>query len=76
MLLSIKDTVETARSKGKTPGHFEALIAEAVGCIPEMPYPQIVAIVEKHMKDHPEKWHYSMADTIFGALWETCKKKP
>ena len=75
--VGIKGTVETARSKGAySAGGFEQVIAESVGCIHEMPYPQIVAIVEKYMKDHPERWHYAMADSIFGALWDTCKKTP
>jgi hypothetical protein len=75
--VGIKGTVEAARSKGSySAGGLEQVIAESVGCIHEMPYAQVVAIVEKYMKDHPERWHYAMADSIFGALWETCKKKP
>ena len=74
--VGIKNTVEQARSKGSySSGAFEQVITESVGCIQEMPYAQVVAIVEKYMRDNPERWHHPMADSVFGALRGVCKKK-
>lgn len=73
--INLKATVEAKRSSTPSyvPGSFEGIIGEASSCLTGMPYSQIVAIVDKYVKDHPEKWHHPMADTIFGALWTTCK---
>lgn len=35
---------------------------------------QIHAIVDKHLKEHPENWHYSMASTVFVAVKNTCSR--
>lgn len=47
---------------------------EPVSCITDRPYSQITAIVEKYMKDHPEKWNYDMASIVWTAISEACKK--
>jgi hypothetical protein len=36
------------------------------------PTGQLIAIVEKYMKDHPDTWHYSMGSLVFVALGESC----
>ena len=43
-------------------------------CAQPMTYGQIIAIVEKYMKDHPEAWHYRMASIVFSAVQATCKR--
>ena len=40
----------------------------------KMKYGQHVAIVDKFMNDHPERWNYSMAEIIWKAMNEACKK--
>lgn len=40
----------------------------------EMTYVQIIAIVEKWMRDNPQDWHYDMASNIWAAIGVTCNK--
>jgi hypothetical protein len=35
-------------------------------------YGQVIAIVEKHMNQNPEHWHYDMASNIWTALYIAC----
>lgn len=42
--------------------------------INEMTGGQIVAIIDKWMKEHPEKWHRSMDELFAKALGESAKK--
>lgn len=39
-----------------------------------MPRSQIIAVVEKYMKDHPEAWHLEMSTLILLALSEMCSR--
>ena len=34
---------------------------------------QVMAIVDKHMNDHPEAWHYTAGSTAWVAMNEACK---
>jgi hypothetical protein len=36
---------------------------------------QAQGIVDKYMKEHPEDWHYSMAETVRRALHSFCLKR-
>jgi len=56
------------------PGGVELAFTRASDCIRGKPYSQVVAIVEKYMKDHPEKWHYDMTSSIFVAVYKTCQQ--
>jgi Ssp1 endopeptidase immunity protein Rap1a len=38
-----------------------------------MTYGETSAIVEKYMRDHPEKWHYTMASLMWDAVDDACK---
>ncbi len=40
-----------------------------------MRIPQIKAIVDKHMKENPEKWHQPMASLVYSALREARQKE-
>jgi hypothetical protein len=44
-------------------------------CLDEMKLPQAVAIVEKWVKDHPERWHKTLASQAFDALQVACVKQ-
>lgn len=52
----------------------EQLILGLTSCAKARPYGQLSAIVKKYMADHPEKWHDSMADLVFGAISAACAK--
>jgi len=42
------------------------------GCTKEMQGRQIAAIIDKHIKDHPEGWHETLAVHSFNALLDVC----
>jgi hypothetical protein len=51
-------------------------LSKVVKCVREkrMPYAQIMSIVDKYFRDHPENWNYDMAGLIWGALLSACKE--
>jgi hypothetical protein len=53
------------------------VVATIVKCLDDrdMPYGQVVAIVERHMSATPENWHLPMAAIVHVALIELCAKK-
>jgi hypothetical protein len=55
---------------------FARFLAYPLSCYASSPYTQVVAIVQKYMRDHPEKCHYTMASTVWVALSQTCKYNP
>jgi hypothetical protein len=42
-------------------------------CLPNLVPDQLLAIVEKYMKEHPEKWGSSMNFIVFSALPKSCQ---
>ncbi len=52
----------------------ERFFLDAAECALKMKYGQHVAIVDKFMNDHPERWNHGMADIIWKAMNEACKK--
>jgi len=55
-------------------GHIEPFLDGLKDCHKAKPMGQLIAIVEKYMKDHPESWHYSMPSLVVVALGELCFK--
>jgi len=49
---------------------------ELIESIKPMDNVQVLAIVDKYLDDHPERWHYSMNALLFEALREVCGGKP
>ena len=43
-------------------------------CIMPMTFGQMKAILEKHLKDNPNQWHYSMESTSATAFYNSCPK--
>jgi hypothetical protein len=41
-------------------------------CVVPMKMEQIVAIIAKHVDDHPERWHLSMHILAYNALFDAC----
>jgi hypothetical protein len=39
-----------------------------------MTYGQVNAIVDKFLKEHPEYWHYDLADIVYNAITKTSPK--
>jgi hypothetical protein len=36
---------------------------------------QVAAIMEKFIKDHPERWHWDLKEEAYGAMREACPIK-
>jgi hypothetical protein len=53
---------------------MEKMVHKVAECMAGKTYGQITAMVDKHMKDHPESWHDPMADLILGAVRRACDK--
>jgi hypothetical protein len=41
-------------------------------CVRDMRLPQIHAILEKYLKNHPEEWHMAMSAIVYEAVTESC----
>jgi hypothetical protein len=57
-------------------GTVEDNLIRLTKCFDQSPYTiaQILAIVEKYMKDHPEEWHFSMEGNVLAALGGVCRE--
>ena len=55
-------------------GFIEGTLDGLKDCHKGKPPSQLIAIVEKYMKDHPDAWHYSMGSLVFVAIGEPCVK--
>jgi hypothetical protein len=56
------------------PSPAEKLYGSAWDCMGGRPLNQIIAIVEKYVKDHPENWDATMPSHIWNALQNLCKQ--
>ena len=63
------------RNPGSAPSFAERMFIQAAECVKDKPYSQDIAIVEKYMRDHPENWHYPMANSVWLAIGDACIKK-
>ena len=62
--------VESARRRFN--GHPSVVTRINKCTVEKMNYAQVIAVVKKFMEAHPEDWHSSMADLIWGAFDEIC----
>ena len=70
------DDVTLCEKKPEEPwcGHVKLAYEPIVLCSQHRPYKEIVAIVERYLKDHPEELERSMAGHIWISLYESCQK--
>jgi hypothetical protein len=70
------DDVALCEKKPEEPwcGHVKLAYEPIVLCTQHRPYKEIVAIVERYVKDHPEELERSMAGHIWISLYESCQK--
>src|SRR4029453_17694131 len=66
------DNLGTIALLAKQPLSVVTRLAEHIKCTAEMPYEQIVAIVQKYMDNNPSQWHYDMASLTWNAVNEAC----
>lgn len=70
------DDVTLCEKKPEDPwcAHVKLAYEPIVLCSQHRPYKDIVAVVERYMKDHPEELERSMAGHIWISLYESCQK--
>ena len=71
----IKALFDERKDQGSPPNATDSLFIRAADCASGKPYSQNIAIVEKYMKDNPERWQYAMASAIWIAIFRTCEQK-
>jgi hypothetical protein len=49
-----------------------AAVPTLIGCIPHLQNDQLLAIVNKHMQEHPERWGDPMGLIVYNALPKEC----
>jgi hypothetical protein len=71
------DDVALCEKKPEEPwcAHVKLAYEPIVLCSQHRPYKEIVAIVERYVKDHPEELERSMAGHIWISLYESCQKQ-
>ena len=69
------DDVALCEKKPEEPWcvHVKLAYQPIVLCSQHRPYKEIVAIVERYVKDHPEELERSMAGHIWISLYESCQ---
>lgn len=80
MFLELRESERSAYVMGLVDGMFwapvygapEARINKFAQCISEMNNKQLSAILEKYLRDHPEKWHYVANSALWWAIREKC----
>jgi hypothetical protein len=51
------------------------VLLEIETCVEGMYSTQVAAIIEKYVKDHPEKWNWDLKDTGYNAMLEGCRNR-
>ena len=51
------------------------ILLEIEMCVEGMKSSQVAAIIEKYVKDHPEKWDWDLKDTGYNAMLEACRSR-
>jgi hypothetical protein len=51
------------------------VLLELETCIEGMKSSQVAAIIEKYVKDHPEKWDWDLKDTGYNAMLDGCRNR-
>lgn len=53
----------------------KAILPLLTSCLKTMTYEQMIAIIEKYMKEHPERWHQELTLLILPALGGACRSQ-
>jgi hypothetical protein len=71
------DDVTLCKNKSEEPwcAHVKLAYEPIVLCSQHRPYKEIVAIVEKYLKEHSDEGDRSMAGHIWISLYESCQKQ-
>ena len=51
------------------------VLMEIESCVEGMKSSQVAAIIEKYVKDHPEKWNWDLKDAGYNAMIEGCRNR-
>jgi hypothetical protein len=51
------------------------VLLEIEMCVEGMKSSQVAAIIEKYVKDHPEKWDWDLKDTGYNAMLDGCRNR-
>jgi hypothetical protein len=51
------------------------ILLEIQTCVEGMKASQVAAIIEKYVKDHPEKWNWDLKNAGYNAMLEGCRNK-
>jgi hypothetical protein len=51
------------------------VLLEIENCVEGMKSSQVAAIIEKYVKDHPEKWNWDLKDTGYNAMLDGCRNR-
>jgi hypothetical protein len=51
------------------------VLLEIETCVEGMHSTQVAAIIEKYVKDHPEKWNWDLKDAGYNAMLEGCRNR-
>jgi hypothetical protein len=54
---------------------IEGLMSSLLSCMESTTSRQITGMVQKYMKEHPDKWHHRMSTIIFWTMVEACPQK-
>ncbi len=57
------------------PDNDKGLVSLAT-CVEGMKASQVAAIIEKHIRDHPEYWHWDLKDEAYSAMRKACPITP
>ena len=71
------DDVALCEKKPEEPwcAHVKLAYEPIVQCSQHRPYKEIVALVERYVRDHPEELERSMAGHIWISLFELCQRQ-
>jgi hypothetical protein len=51
------------------------VLVEIENCVEGMKSSQVAAIIDKYVKDHPEKWDWDVKDTGYNAMLDACRNR-
>jgi hypothetical protein len=51
------------------------VLLEIETCVEGMKSTQVAAIIEKYVKDHPEKWNWDLKDAGYNAMLDGCRNR-
>jgi hypothetical protein len=51
------------------------VLLEIETCVEGMKSSQVAAIIEKYVKDHPEKWDWDLKDIGYNAMLDDCRNR-